>query len=115
MEMGSNYPSGMEETRPARAIDWMPLLIVIAAVSLATLSSTALLVSYYPYAGGDYSLDIEIGYVVTFLSFTAFAVTIALVVFSQLKAAKILLVVGIALMVVLLAIRTEIFLRAMMG
>lgn len=112
MGIGADYIASTSEERPGRIINWMPLLIVIGAVSLASLSITLQLVS--PYGGGsDYGLDFKIALILGFLSFTAFTVTIALVVYSREDQAKRCLVLGIVLIILLIAIRTEVYLRAL--
>jgi hypothetical protein len=112
MAMGGDYLTSTKEERPGRVINWMPLLIVIAAVSLASLSVTLQLLSYYGGAGSEFELDFKIMLILGFLSFTASAVTVALVVYSQESLAKIFLVVGIVLTILLIAMRTEVYFRA---
>ncbi len=114
MAIGADYPAGANEERPGRAINWTPLLIVIGAVSLASLSITLQLLSYYG-GGGDYDLDFKIMLIIGFLSFAAFALALAFVVYSKEDLAKISLVVGIALIILLAAMRTEVYLRAAWG
>ena len=112
MAIGADYLTSTNEERSGRAINWMPILIVIAAVSLASLSISSLFISYYG-GGGDYELDWKIGVILSFLSFTAFMVTIILVVYSREDPARMCLVVGIVFMIFLVAIRTEVHLRAL--
>ena len=112
MGIGADNLIGTNEERPGRVINWMPLLMVIGAVSLASLSITFQLPAPY-YGSGDYGLDIKIMLILGFLSFTAFSVTIALVVYSQEDLAKKCLVVGIVMIILLIAIRTEVHLRTL--
>jgi hypothetical protein len=112
MAMGGDYLAGTNEERPGRVINWMPLVIVIAAVSLASLSVTLQVLSYYGGGAGDIELRFKIMLILGFLSFTASAVTVALVVYSQESLARIFLVVGIVLTILLFAMRTELYFRA---
>jgi hypothetical protein len=88
-------------------VDWMPLLIVIGAVFLFSAGTY-----YVGYGwGSDYEIEYKINLVLGFLADTVFIVTIALVVYSKVNQAKKWLIVGFFIVILLLAIRTEVYLR----
>ena len=104
-----------EDQRPERNIDWIPLLIVIGAVYLITSAIAYGMVSYGGYYGsGDYRIEFQINIVLGFLASTSFIIAIASVIYSRIEQAKKLLVVGMLLVIVMFAIRTEVYLRSTM-
>jgi hypothetical protein len=108
-EVETTIPEGSAVGQhPGRDFDWMPLLIVIGAVFLFSAGTYYVGLGW----GSDYEIDYKINLILGFLADTVFVVTIALVVYSRVDQAKKLLVVGILIVVLLLAIRTEVYLRA---
>jgi hypothetical protein len=101
-----------EVQAPGRNIDWMPLLIVIGAVYLISSAIVYGSVSYGSYYGGDYELEFQINLVLGFVASTIFIVAIASVVYSRIEQAKKLLIVGMLIVILNFAVRTEVYLRA---
>jgi hypothetical protein len=98
------------EQVPGRGIDWVPLVIVIGAVYLISTSLVYASVGYY---GGndDFRIEYTIMLILSFLAATGFIATVACVVLRRVDQAKRLLIIGMLLVIILLAIRTEIGLR----
>lgn len=101
-----------EEHGFGRGIDWMPLLIVIGAVYLLSSAIVYGTLSIGGYYGGDYELEFQINLILGFVASTLFIVAIGSVVYSRIELAKKLLVVGMLIVVIIFAIRTEVYLRA---
>jgi cell division protein FtsW (lipid II flippase) len=98
---------------PQKAIDWTPLLIVMGAVYLISSSivlSTMTNTGYWAY---DFKLEFQINTVLFFVAGTILITAIALVIYSRIDLAKTMLVWGMICVVLMLAIRTEVYLRAM--
>jgi cell division protein FtsW (lipid II flippase) len=99
-----------DDNRPGRTTDWIPLLIVLGAVYMLTAS---MVYGFSMWGSDDYRLESQISVVLQFVAATIFIVTIALVVYSREHEAKKWLIVGMTIVVLLLAIRTELYLRAL--
>jgi cell division protein FtsW (lipid II flippase) len=99
------------EQQPWRSIDWVPLIIVIGAVYLI---SSALVYSSVGYYGGsgDFRIEYTIMLILSFLAATVFIATIASVASRRVDQAKRLLITGMLLVIVILATRTAVGLRA---
>ena len=110
MAMGISLGNADEQGRPGRNIDWMPLLIVIGAVYLISVTIGYGTLSYDGFYI-DYNLEFQINLILVFLASTILIATIALVVYSRVDLAKKMLIVGMVILILILAIRTEVYLR----
>ena len=99
----------VEEQHPKREVNWMPLLIVIVAAYLISVSLWAFPATSWNYG---YKLEFQLGIVLSFLAGAVLVATIALVIFSREGLAKKSLIVGMIILICLLAIKTEVYLRA---
>lgn len=83
---------------PWRAVNWTPLLMVIASVYLASLGRYGFVV--YP-SGYGFSWQTKVSVVLSFLATIAFLATVALVVYRREDLGKQSLVAGLVLLVLL--------------
>jgi len=91
---------------PWRDINWIPLMIVIASVYLISVAQYGVL-GY----GGAYSLEEKAYIVLGFLASTFFVVTIAFVLYRREDLGKVFLIIGMALIILMLAIKAWIYIR----
>lgn len=104
-------PGNTYEQRQERNIDWIPLLIVIGAVYLISTALVYGMTGYGGYYPEDYKLELQIGIVLSFAASTLLIIAVAAVLYSRIEQAKKMLVVGMLVVIVMLAIRTEAYLR----
>jgi len=90
-----------------RDINWIPLLIVIASAYLIGVAQYGV----FGY-GGASSLEEKAFIVLGFLASAFFVVTIAFVVFRREDLGKVFLVIGMAFLILMLAIKVWIYIRA---
>ena len=92
---------------PWRDINWIPLMIVIASMYLVSVASYGTVSLYYGVAS---SLAEKAYVVLSFLAGTIFILTIALVVYRRVDLGKISLIIGMAFLILMFAIRASVFL-----
>jgi len=92
---------------PWSDINWIPLMIVIASMYLVSVASYGTLSLYYGVAS---SLADKAYIVLSFLASAIFIVTIVLVVYRRVDLGKIFLVIGMAFLILMLAIRASVYL-----
>lgn len=95
-----------------KAIDWTPLLIVIGAVYLISSSIVLSTMTNTGYWVHEFELEFQINTVLFFVAGTILITSIALVIYSRIDLAKTMLVWGMVCVVLMLAIKTEFYLRA---
>ena len=98
------------EQHLGRGIDWTALLIVIAAIPLVSLSIAYGTSNFFGSSG--YEVESKTSLVLSFVAATIFLATIALVVYSREYEAKKWLIIGMIVLIFIIAIRTEVYLRA---
>lgn len=90
-----------------KEIEWTPLLIVIGAAYLISLSMYGTLSLY----GSEFDLEADLILVLSFLGSTALIATIALVIYRKEDLAKKSLIIGMVLLICMLALRASVYLR----
>jgi len=109
MSLGISSGSAEEQNR-SREVNWMPLLIVIGAAYLISMSLYTVTLGLY---GNDYKLESQLSLILSFIGSTALIATIASVIYSREDMAKKLLLLGMLLLIIQIALRTSVYLRAL--
>ena len=101
-----NDINGIPEPAAKKEIEWTPLLIVIGAAYLISMS-------VYLLSGqsNTYELEFDLSVILSFLISTSFIVTIALVICQKEDLAKKSLIAGMVFLICGLALRTWVLLR----
>ena len=89
-----------------KEIEWTPLLIVIGAAYLTSMSMYLLSVP-----SSIFELEFDLSIILSFLVSTSLIVTIALVIYRKEDLAKKSLIIGMGLLICGLALRTSVYLR----
>ena len=102
--------NGNEFPQPASKseIEWTPLLIVIGAAYLISLS----LGTIVTWRTDSFELETDLSFVLSFLASTALIATIAFVIYKREDWGKMSLIIGMVLIICMLALRTSVYLRA---
>jgi hypothetical protein len=111
--MAMGFPIDISERQDSRGnIDWMPLLIVIGSLFLISSAAVYGVVSYGGYYDNSFTLETQASIALSFVAVTLFITSIASVIYQQIPQAKKLLLVGMIVVIVMFAIRTEVYLRS---
>ena len=102
--------SSTSESTPKKVIEWTPLLIVIGAAYLISLSLSGVITVW----GSDsFELEGDLSIILGFLASTALIVTMALVIYQKEDLGKKSLIIGMVFIICMLALRTSVYLRAL--
>lgn len=106
--------NGNELPQPAsrREIEWTPLITVIGAVFLISLAAYGEISVWSPYSPDSFGLERDLSVILGFLASTALIATIALVVYQKESQGKKFLIIGMALIVCMLALKASVYLRS---
>ena len=93
-----------------KEIEWTPLLIVIGAAYLISLSMYGGVLGVS--RSDSFGLEGDLCIILSFLASTALIVTIALVIYQKEDLGKKSLIIGMVFIICMLALRTSVYLRA---
>ena len=96
------------ESTSKKEIEWTPLMIVIGAAYLISLSMYGV---DSLWGGDSFGLESDLSIILSFLASTAFIVTIASVIYEREDLGKKSLIIGMILIICMLALRASVYLR----